>query len=210
VLAARLDLPRGPSPISPVQEIPVVKAPADGGVGHNVVGHPTNLSKTFLGFGDRYADVRGFSVQSRSHQGHRHAEQAPRPVAEGRVGSKTHDGQFPTGPKESAWFTQRVAQRLVVKDGHEGDDVEALIGGGEVLEVGKFDGCAGDRVQSALGLLDCRRVGIDADDAARYRRQPLHEEAVTTADVEDVAVVAGGDVEQVLVRRGRHVDGDQG
>jgi hypothetical protein len=32
----------------------------------------------------------------------------------------------------------------VVKAGHERDDVEALLGGGEVLEVGEFDGGVGE------------------------------------------------------------------
>ena len=83
----------------------------------------------------------------------------------------------------------------MVKAGHERDDIETLLGGGEVLEVGDFDGDVGDGVQSLLGLPNGRRVGVDAGDVTRYRREPLHEEALTTADVEDVAVVACGDVE---------------
>ena len=51
-----------------------------------------------------------------------------------------------------------------------------------------------DGFMSALGPLDCGGVGIDADDAVRYRRQPLHQQALATTGVEDVAVMACGNV----------------
>lgn len=114
--------------VSPVQAVSIVETSADGGVGHDLVYGLPDLRQTLLGFGDRYADVAGLSVQTRSRQSHGQAGQAPRPVAERLVDGKTYDGQFTSWPQQLAGLAQCFSQRLMMNAGHERNDVEALVG----------------------------------------------------------------------------------
>lgn len=56
-----------------------------------------------------------------------------------RGGCKTNDGQFAAGPQELACFAQCFTQGLVMKAGYECDDVEGVLGCGEVPEVRELD-----------------------------------------------------------------------